>query len=308
MFLLKKKKRKLAKLDYALPIIYGIVGLGTGYLLFMSWITEIHQIWLTRFVFFLLGFMQTAILLKRNWVVRDKFYFEKDSFFPEFLFTLSLALITAVMFVLGGGYSLSGQSIYLDPSPLFGDLPLYFVLPFFWIKLFDMAGHIPPETIAEQWSFPLEPVSAQNWPWRELMIVNFEMKKSLVEEYNIFAEEARPWIEAPREISLGAIFQLCMQERRRNKSLTTIQDLGDEYDGEPRFYWLFLKKSIWYKPRSWRRENRLLDPVKSIRSNGVESTDIIIARRIPGRGQMVNLSEDESDMGEDSNKTVIIRR
>jgi hypothetical protein len=134
------------------------------------------------------------------------------------------------------------------------------------------------------------------------------MKRSLQHEYDIFSEEAKPWIEAPKEISLGAIFQLCLQERRGNKNLTTVQDLGDEYDGDPLFFWMFLRKFIWYKPKTWKRDVRILNPLLSIKANKIEVDDIIVARRIPGHGIQFNFVEDEPDVDEDSNKTVIIRR
>ncbi|HKK40406.1 MAG TPA: TssN family type VI secretion system protein [Cryomorphaceae bacterium] len=308
VFVLKKRKRKLAKLDYIFPLIYGFVGLGSGYLLFMDWLVELHQVWVIRFLFLTLGIIQTNILLRREWAIRDFYLYERDSALPEMLYTFSLAFLTAGLFIMGGTYSLVNQSIYTDPSSSYWDLPLFFILPFFWQKLFDMAGHIPPKTLMQQWAFPLEKVSAQNWPWRDLMTVNFQMKRSLLDEHDIFADEAKPWIEAPKEISLGGIFQLCLQERRGNKNLITIQDLGDEYDGAPQFFWMFLRKPIWYKPKTWKRTNRLLNPELSIKANKIEPEDIIVARRIPGHGLSVNLTEDEPDMDEDSNKTVIIRR
>ncbi|HKL40401.1 MAG TPA: TssN family type VI secretion system protein [Cryomorphaceae bacterium] len=308
VFVLKKRKRKLAKLDFVFPVIYGFVGLGFGYLLFMNWLVEVHQIWLIRLLFLVLGIIQTIVLLGREWTLRGFYDYKEDSVLPEALYTASLAFFTAGMFILGGTYSLTRQSIFVDPSSGFWDIPLFFILPLFWVKLFDMVGQKPPKTLKGQWAFPLETVSAENWPWRDLMIVNFEMKRSLLNEHDIFAEEARPWIEAPKEISLGAIFQLCLQERRGNQSLQTLQDLGDEYDGDPQFYWMFLRKLIWYKPRTWKRDARILDPLLSIKANKIEEDDIIVARRIPSHGIHTNFIEDEPDVDEDSNKTVIIRR
>ncbi|HKL03704.1 MAG TPA: TssN family type VI secretion system protein [Cryomorphaceae bacterium] len=308
VFLLKKRKRKMAKLDYLFPVIYGFAGLGLGYLFFMDWLSELHQIWTSRLVFLVLGIAQTTVLMKRDWTIRDRFLYHKDSILPEMLYTFSLAFLTAGLFIMGGTYSLVNQSIYTDPSIGYWDLPLLFVLPFFWQKLFDMAGQRPQKTIAQQWAFPLEKVSAQNWPWRDLVTVNFQMKRSLLDEYNIFADEAKPWIEAPSEISLGAIFQLCLQERRGNKNLVTIQDLGDEYDGDPQFFWMFLRKTIWYKPNTWKKRTRLLDPQLSVKANKIDPDDIIVARRVSGHGLSTIFAEDEPNMDEDSNKTVIIKR
>lgn len=308
VFVIKKQKRKLLKLDFMLPVIFGFLGLGFGYVFFMGWLSEANQIWLLRLSVLFAGIVLIFILLKRNWVVRDKYHFDRDSFLPEMLFTLSLAFLFSGLFILGATYSLANRSIYVDPSLNFWDLPLFFFMPFFWLKMFDMAGHYPPKMLNGQWIFPLEKISAEHWPWRGLMAVNFEMKRSLLDEHDVFADEAKPWIEAPKEISLGSVFQLCLQERRNNKDLVTIQDLGDEYDGAPRFCWMFLRKWIWYKPSTWKRKMRILDPELSIKANKLDRDDIVVARRIPAHGMDLKRTEDEPDLGEDSNKTVIIRR
>lgn len=309
IYLLKRTKRKLGKIDLIIPFVFGFFSFGLGYLVLLGMNGDDHNlIWVFRSSFFLVGVLHVVLLMHRPWVLRNKLLLEQDSFVVELIFSFVGGFLGAIFMVAGAHYFLYAKANLYDMSTGFWDLPLYFILPLLLVKLVDFSGHIPLMKIGNPWVYPLEPVSPKDWPWRDLIEVNFELKRSLLEEHDMFSWIAKPWIEAPQEISIGSVFQLCMQERRGRTELVSIQDLGDEYSGAPRFCWIFLRKLIWYKPSTWNGKSRKLNPVLSLKLNNLEKGDIIIARRISGDGAKPLDANNEPMMDEDSNKTVIIKR
>ena len=175
-------------------------------------------------------------------------------------------------------------------------------------KLGDLSSQIPFKMVENPWLFPLEKINPQDLPWRNLMQVNFQVKQSLLDEYNLFSWAVGTWVEAPREVTLGQVFHLCIQERRPRKDLKTIQDMGDEYDGQPQFCWIFWIKLKWYDPSTWFRKPRYLNPDLSIEHNKIRSSDVVIARRIPGSGKKQSSIDYKGMIGDDPEKTIIIQR
>ena len=285
IYLLKRTKRKLGKLDLIIQFGFGLLSFGIGYLIYLILVGNNHNlVWAFRCSFFLVGILQVVYLLSRPWVLRNRLVMEQDSFVVEMVFSLVGSFWAALLMVAGAHYYLYSNAIFSDVSRGLWDLPIYFILPFLCVKLVDFGGQIPLKKVAGLWVFPLEPVNPKDWPWRELIEVNFELKRSLLEEHDLFSWPAKPWIEAPQEISIGSVFQLCMQERRGRKELVSIQDLGDEYGGAPQFCWVFLRKRIWYKPTTWNTEARRLNPILSLKKNKVKKGDVILAKRISGDG------------------------
>ncbi len=309
IFLLKRAKRKVGKIDLIVQLVFGFFAFGIGYLIFLVLNGNNHNlVWVFRASFLLIGVLYMLFLKNRPWVLRNREDLYQDSFAIELVFSLVGAFLSAVMMVFGAHYFLYSKSMYVDISTGFWELPIYYILPFLFVKLVDFSGHIPIKNLGKPWVFPLEPVSPNDWPWHELVEVNFELKRSIQDEYDMFSWVAKPWIEAPSEISIGGVFQLCMQERRGRTELVSIQDLGDEYSGKPRFCWIFLRKVIWFKPSTWKHGTRILDPLQSLKLNKIEKGDIIIAKRVSGDGAKLLDVNNEQTIDEDSNKTVIIKR
>ena len=304
---IKKQKRKLEKYWMIYKLILIVLAFLISSLVYFFFVKTPHIIWFSRLTILGLGVLNVWVLYRRPWPVRSKFEFEEDSFLPEFLFALLGGLLVSI------AYSVAPQSWEIvdyseDVSRSLWDAPIVFLLPFLIFKLSDFSSQIPFRVVENPWVFPLEDINPSDWPWRDLMQINFELKRSLLDEYNLFSWSARPWIEGPKEVSVGQIFRLAMQERRKRIDLSSIQDLGDEYDGAPRFVWIFSFKWIWYNPMTWYRNPRYINPDLSINQNKIQKGDVIIAKRIPGDGTKLGGFDYQGMLeGEDSEKTIIVK-
>ncbi|MEM1119169.1 MAG: TssN family type VI secretion system protein [Bacteroidota bacterium] len=306
VWVIKRKKRKLGKYVAVHKLGLMLLSTGIGFLLFYFFYQNTHLIWVSRLTFLLLGILNVWVAYSQDFTERDTFDYKKDSMLPEVLFMLLHAFLATLAFTIAP--QMFGLVKYeVDVSMLFGDLPLVFILPFLVFKVSDLASQVPYRSVENPWVYPLEAINAESWPWRNLMQINFQVKKSLLEEYHLFDWPVNPWIEAPKEITLGNIFCLIMQERRQRRELTTIQDLGNEYTGEPQFGWLFSIKVIWWNPSTWFRSPRYLNPDLSMIANKVKKRDIIVARRVPWVDQPISASY-AKDTDYDSDRTVIVHR
>jgi hypothetical protein len=267
-------------------------------------------VWVGRLIILVLGIGHLISLYYIGWSKRDSYKYKEDSILPEGIFTLLLGLGSAICFC-ASPRSLPIQffEFTFTPDPItMWDAPIIFLLPFVFLKLFDFAGHVPSKVVENPWIFPLEEVNTEHWPWRDLIRINFRVSKSLRDEGHIFGRWTTPWIEVPREISLGKVFQLNMQEHRKHRR-DTIQDLGNEYVGEPFFWWIFSIKWVWWKPSSWWRSIRYLDPDATLSVNLVRNGDIIRAKRVSKEaleGNDYKARRDQSMI--DPNKTIIFHR
>ena len=314
-FIMKRKKRKTSKYMMYYKIALVLIGFLAGWLTFFftiqsphpSIVMNVNGVWIIRLVVLALGAGYAWFIYSRSWTVRDLDEYKKDSLFPEILFVLmggmflSIAIATAPQVFGVVPYS-------MNVSSEIWDLPLVFLVPTVVLKVMDMSGHMPFKEVENPWIFPIEKVNPQLWPWRDLMQVRFELKKSLIDEHNMYTWCAEPVIEAPREVDLGRVFRLCIQERRNRQEYQGIQDMGDEYDGTPKFCWIFYLKRRWWLPQTWFRKERYLNPSLSIEQNDVRGYDIIRAMRIPGDGSAISgLNYDDMMFG-DQDKTIIIKR
>jgi len=305
---MKKRKRKLEKYWMIYKLILIVLAYLSSAIAYYFLKDSPHLIWSSRLVILLFGALNIWVLYRRPWPVRSQFNYEEDAFLPEFLFVLLGGLLFSIAFV--AAPQTFGMIDYsIDVSRTIWDGPIIFLLPFLAFKMSDYVSQVPFKLVENPWIFPIEPVNTTGWSMRELMQVNFQIKRSLLDEYNLFSWWAKPWIEVPKEAKVGEIFRLAMQERRKQKELISIQDMGDEYDGAPRFVWIFSFKSFWYNPATWFRNPRYINPSLSVKQNKIEKGDVIIARRIPGDGTKP-ISYDPGDMmdGQDLDKTIILKR
>ncbi len=303
----KRYKRRPGKIVVLQKLALSFLMFGLGCLLYYFLENTLNFVWITRTSFLIFGILHLWMMYSQTWAERDKFSFKEDSFWPEFLFISLGSVLGAIFFCLGP--QVTGLVDYkVDVSAGVWEIPLIFLFPFLVFKLLDFSTHIPYHFVENRWVYPLEPVNVESWQWRDLMQVNFKLRVSLVEEYKLFGNSAKPWIEVPKNASLGHVFRLAMQERRRRVELTTIQDLGDEYKGSPMFWWLFSIKVIWWNPNTWFREPRFLDPNRSISSNKIKKNDIILVRRIPVDDTSDFEYSYQSGQASSGDQTVIIRR
>ena len=305
-------KRQQRSFDRETPIhIFVLVLLSSlaGITFQMTMKDSLHIVWASRLAFFCIGILHVWSLYHRKWMKRDKFNYVKDSFQPELAFTIALALGCSIAFVLSprlmGLLRIGG----IKPDFTLWDAPLVFLLPFLLFKLGDIASQIPYRFVEKNWFYPQELVNADKIPWRDLIRVNFIVANSLMEEYRLFGRRAHPWIEVPRELTLDKVFCLMVQERRKKQGLAIIQDLGSEYGGEPQFWWLFRLKFVWWKPSTWRRKPRYLNPDLSIGANNIRGGDIIIAWRVPADKEMMPANRPWTGRVDfDPEKTTVINR
>ncbi len=305
---LKKHNRSLDSVATIHVLAFALVCSAFGCLMPMMVKSEIWLLWMNRILLLVFGILQVWSLYRQSWVVRDKFDRAKDSLWPEFSFTVVVALLCSFCFIASpralGFFSLSKAM----PDTGLWDAPLYFLISFFVFKLFDRAGQKPFRTVEAPWFSPIEAVNPQKWPWRDLTRVDFQVAESLLEEYTVFGRQSTPWIEIPRAAQLGLVFNLNMDERRKIKGVRTIQDIGNEYDGAPKFWWLFSVKVVWWKPSTWFRKPRFLNPNLTVAQNGVLNGDIIKARRMPAESAVMPASAWAGASDYDPEKTVFIQR
>ena len=97
----------------------------------------------------------------------------------------------------------------------------------------------------------------------------------------MFYTSAPAWIYAAKAFQMGQIFKLAMDQREGKKGLFPIEDLGKEYQGAPKFGWIFYFKKIWYNPVTWFRKDRYINPNDQLQNIEYKNWDIIVARRVP---------------------------
>jgi len=308
MLLLKNQDRKLGKIDMIVKLITIVLCFGVSFLIY--YLTQNRPnltIGLTRIGLLLLGSGTVLVMYLQSWTKRHLFSFPEDSFAIEFVYVLNTSVLASIAF-LAAPYTFELVPYSEEIAPTMWDAPIVYLIPFLFFKTLDFAGQIPLKRVENPYIFPVEQVNHNDWNWRGMQQVNFILKSSLIEEYDMFAWNSRPWIEAPKERSLGEVFHLCIQERRKKSNLSTIQDMGDEYHGTPEFYWLFNVKTLWNRPDTWIRKNRYLNPALSIEQNKISKDDIIVATRIFGAGISTSNNAYDVVQEDDSDKTVLINR
>lgn len=291
-----------------------IIGFALGIAVFGALIQAIFgneptSLILGRVVFLVAGTVHAIFLFKLPIAKRSGHSFKEDSYVPEVLFTLFLGLLCSIGFMLSPRV-FKVIRVNVDAADYqFWEAPIVFFFPFLVAKVIDLAGQVPFRFVEKMWYYPIEAVNTENWPWRDLVRLEFNLATSLKQEYRFFGNRADPWIEIPRESNLGSVFRLTMQERIKKTKLTTIQDMGIEYAGDPEFWWLFKVKIVWWRPETWFRPIRYLDPDISIAQNDIKNNDVILAYRIPAQvGQLPGNEPWTQHARDDDNRTVIINR
>jgi hypothetical protein len=111
-----------------------------------------------------------------------------------------------------------------------------------------------------------------------------------------------PWILAPKSQQMGDIFRVLVQERRKRRDLALIQDIGTEYRGQAPFWLLFSIKRIWYRPSTWSRKVRYVNPNLSVEENEIQQGDVIRVERLPHFAKTVRYQPPSKSSQKDSNE------
>lgn len=267
---------------------------------------EAMQGWSGRAFALACGALNAWVMWKRPWSKRHTWDAAEDSVWPEALFGLLAGLAAGMAFVA------APQTVKLVPysrdlSVEFWDFPVIFLLPFWVVKAFDLAGQIPTPQPPVPLIFTIEEVQPDRWDWVKMIPCTFELHNNLEHENRIFARRSKPWVEVPRARPLHEVFKLMVQERRKRTDLSTLQDFGDEYAGKPEFCWIFWLKAPWYDVPSWFQKRRYVDPMKPLEALGMRPKDVIRARRVPTYVPFVTPKKPVSTPT-DPNATVIIKR
>lgn len=247
-----------------------------------------HLGWLLRLVFLIFGIITTWGVFNLEWAVRDRFDPEKDGFDAELMFIGFVSCISVLLFSIAP--TLVNKVPNAKMLQLLGDEHLWdagfcVMLPFLMVKVGDWATQIPYRDVENRWSYPIEALNYEFWEWYDLMQINFEISQSLRTEYTLFQKPLKylmnPWILAPKAQQVGDIFRVLVQERRKRRDIAMIQDVGTEYRGQAPFWMLFRVKRIWYRPNTWFRKIRFVNPNLSVIENELQQGDIIRIERMP---------------------------
>jgi hypothetical protein len=247
-----------------------------------------HLGWVVRIVFLMFGIISTWGVFKLDWAVRDRFDAEKDRFEIEFAYISVVSSVSVLLFSVAPTWVNIAKAdvvLRLLGDENFWDAGLCGILPFLMVKVGDWASQMPYKDVENRWAYPNEPLNSEFWEWHDLMQVNFEISQSLRTEYRLFQKPLKylmnPWILAPKSQQIGDIFRILVQERRKRRDLALIQDVGTEYRGQAPFWMLFRIKRIWYKPNTWSRKVRYVNPNLSVVENEIQQGDVIRVERMP---------------------------
>jgi hypothetical protein len=231
--------------------------------------------WMQAF-FGLLGIFHVWFMYKKLfWSKRDTNSKTKDSFLPEFLYSLFLATLVTVGILAALSYK--GQTVL---AGLFWAVAIPFMVPLIFIKAFDALNQIPKMDFSQKWAFSKEPIKEDNWHWVNEAWVEFEVYESWLTEVRRNGRKARFRIRAPRQVPMREVYRLAVREYNQKGPEIVLQDLGFEAAHNGQFWWLFSIKFVWTQPKTWYRSMRYLDPYKAVSAGEVLSTDIIVAQRM----------------------------
>lgn len=279
-FLLKKEGRTKDKMlkYHVLGVL--VLSYGLSVLWFYLFKDAGHLAVTSRLIQLGLGAANAWVLWKRPWSKRHTWDSEEDSVWPEALFALLAGLVMAVAFVTAP-QSVGLVSYSRDLSAIFWDAPVVFLLPFWAVKVLDLAGQIPFPHTPHPLIFSIEEITTDDWQWVHLQQCTFDLYPSLDKEGRPFARRSQPWVEVPADRTLEEVFKLMVQERRKRNDLSTLQDFGDEYDGKPEFCWIFWLQAPWYYVPAWFQKRRYVDPSSTIQQINKATRDRIRAMRLP---------------------------
>jgi hypothetical protein len=218
--------------------------------------------WLLSGIFLLFGIIHMVI-------VHDKYFssYNQNSskvLLGEVLFALSVVLFTIVVF--------SSLQYFLKENKDFLFYPmmmstLAFFIPVLVLQTFQAAYDIP-EPVYTTWTYPINQtidIPPEN-PREKILVIGFELAKKNSDTKRTYFRA-----KAPEHMELGQLFYFFINDYNELQSETPIEYADNQY--EP-YDWWFRKKTKWYE------RLRILDPMISVKDNGIVENTVIICERI----------------------------
>jgi hypothetical protein len=188
---------------------------------------------------------------------------DKQSFWPDLIYTIIILLGGAICFVLA--YRWVNRE-GLELSMMFSTL--FFIIPLFVWHTFQTALAIPPKVL-NQWYYPVhEPMEdPEESKLKNMLLISFEFQKNGHDTYftNFRAK-------APVDMELGELFYYFINDY--NERHPQGQILFSNGTGNPHG-WMFYKKPKWYTILT-----TYMDADKTIFLNRIRENDVIVCSRI----------------------------
>jgi hypothetical protein len=186
----------------------------------------------------------------------------------ELMFALSVILFTIVIFS-------SLQYFLTDRSFLFFPMlmsTLAFFIPILFLRLFNTAYSIPPPEFTT-WAYPLHKAIdlPPEDPNEQLLVIGFMLAKKETDTQKTYFRA-----KAPETMKLGELYYHFINDYNELNSEKTIRYAGKEMDAHE---WWFRRKPKWYQFQ------RILDPGRTMRENGIRENSVIICERIHSNAQ-----------------------
>jgi MFS family permease len=270
---LDKKTGRYAAILAAIGAVAGVIG---WLLLQHAEIPLFYVFLLCLLLFLVVGGFHTVTLYDLFWATRDPDSWKKDSLAKETGFTVALAAVMVLVFVLVFGYLTQNWQVAASMWALL----LAFPLPFIFLKSFDLLLQVPRPEFDKKWFYEIFPFDETQWKRENLVSVGFEVADSVANENKWFGTKARFSIVIPRDQELRLIYRLALREYHQRNPSVPVQELGYEHT-PPTFWWLFKIPFVLWKPSTWRRLPRYLDPYETIANNHLRNGDFIAVKRMP---------------------------
>jgi hypothetical protein len=223
----------------------------------------------------LAGYFHIEGISGLKWAERDTYNSARDSFLKEAGFTYGLSALVALLSLTLFGFLTSKWDV---AASMWG-LILAFALPFTIVKAYDFLMQIPDKEFDKKWFYEIFPFDETSWKRENMISVGFVVADSIRNEKRWFRTKARFSIVIPRDQELRLIYRLALREYHKKEPSVPVQELGYEEDAQP-FWWLFSVKFVWWKPSTWLRQPRYLDPTETIANNNLQNGDFIAAKRM----------------------------
>lgn len=264
----KKKELNRASYFYSfLAVIFlGLTGFSGIILNNNSWL------WFGLLGLLWIGFggIHTWIMYSLKWSKRNSRNDLKDSFWPEFLFTLAIGILgTAGFFGLYLFLTNPGWAYYYLP------ISLGFPLIFLSLKIYDFAEQMLPEDFEIKWFHPAGNFDYSGIPDGGTKIY-FKIAKNSESAKRPLSRDSKAFVTIPSNTSLGDAFRIAIIEYNLDypaESEERIANLGYENSGKE-LWWLFRLKIILWRPRTWQR-NKYLDPNRTLDENKLSEGDVV---------------------------------
>ncbi len=202
----------------------------------------------------ILGVLHCWLLFKINrWP-------QRDSFWPELVFTMFIGLIGLIGFIWVFGF-FNGT----DYLKLFSFSVILFSIPFLFLKTFDYALEIPALDYPK-WHYSQDAVpEIETLPDDKVIVVALEFFRNVGDPTTVKSRA-----KAPLRMEFGSYFALFINEYNEANIGNRINYLDHSHQS---YGWTFYKKPKWWQFK------RYIDPKNTLNENKLAENDIIIAER-----------------------------